>query len=151
MSAHLDDISKIIQKAALDGALTEGAVKQFNEMIEANESQRKQLSSLRDDLAKATKSVDTLRKERDAAVAIRGTFKERIESLDVREKEMTKLEMTAANASARLQDHKEMMALIFKPGEVRREAWKSIPGFDEHGYPNSQTANENSSEQEHDE
>ena len=150
MSELTDNLDKLIQKAALDGALTADAVAQFHALVEANESQTKQLGSLRDDLGKKTKECDTLRQERDSARDIRGTFKARIESLDEREKEMTKLEMTAAHQAERVKDHKEMFTTVFRNSVLRKEVMTPVGAgpIDQYGtkqsdvYPSKDTVEE---------
>lgn len=150
MTILTDELEVIIQKAALDGALTQDAVAQFHALVTERDALKTELSSLRDDLSKKTKDCETLRLERDSARDIRGTFKARIESLDEREKEMTKLEMSAAHQAERVKDHKEMFTTVFRNSVLRKEVMTPVGAgpIDQYGtkqsdvYPSKDTVEE---------
>lgn len=147
----LMDIDRIIKQAALDGVLTEDAIEYYNGLIKVAEEKSKELDDTKVMLEAERKLVGKLERELSTANELVKIAGQREAELIGREAECLKHELTAANANSRLQDHKDMMALIFKPGEIRREAWKSIPGFDENGYPNCNTGNQNETENLHDE
>lgn len=114
MNKLTEQLDTMIQKAALDGALTQDAVKQFHELVEANDSQKKQLSSLRDDLGLANKDRDRLKTELGIANTLVKVAAEAELKMIEREKEMTKLELLAEYSAIRVTDHKEMVKLIFR-------------------------------------
>lgn len=151
MSDRMKEIEKVIQKAALDGALTEDAITLFHGTIQSEKEMAESLKESEHNLEMSVKARDALRQERDDARSVRDVLLSEQKSVEEREKAITVLEMTASNATQRVEDHKNMMTLIFKPGEIRRNAWSSVPGFDQNGYCSGNTGNANEDSTEHDE
>ncbi len=121
MNKLTEQLDTMIQKAALDGALTQDAVKQFHELVEANDSQTKQLSSLRDDLGLANKDRDRLKIELGIANTLVKVAAEAELKMIEREKEMTKLELLAEYSAIRVKDHVAMVELIFRNSILRTQ------------------------------
>ncbi len=122
MDKYLQEIENAVQKAGIDGALTKEAVAQFHgvleecaELKEKNESQAKQLSSVRDDLGKANTRCDNMQKQ----ILIHA---EREGNLENREREMTRLELKAKYMEMRVEDHQNMVGLIFRNSVLRKTA-----------------------------
>lgn len=138
-------IDTAIQKAALDGALTQDAIEQFQGILTENgelralrTSNAKQITELKEELEETKKRLLTADNE------LMG-WNGREQDLLTREQECMEKEVRAECATQRVADHQRMMEVIFKPAGIRKELWSSIPGFDEHGYPNASTGNQNES------
>ena len=147
----LEQIEKVIQQASLDGALTESAIQQYHEIIDENASLKESILESEHNLEQSVKTRDALRQERDDARTVRDELLKDRDDVVEREKAITTLELQASGSLQRVADHKEMMTLIFKPGEIRRNAWGSVPGFDDNGYPNGQTGQSSEDSTSHDE
>ncbi len=151
MTDLINDLDKLIKRAALDGALTKDAVEMFNSIVKENNGLKASIKESEHNLEESVKCRDLLRRERDDARTDRDALRTIIDNVKEREKAITVLEMTASNATQRVEDHKNMMTLIFKPGEIRRNAWGSVPGFDSNGYCSGNQGNTNEDSTEHDE
>jgi hypothetical protein len=151
MTDVLEQVSVALQKAAIDGTLTKDAIDHFNGIVQDNEQLLAENRKFRADLIKMEDTLKIVQQERDTARADRDMLAQFHEGVKEREKKITELELGAAHQAQRVVDHQQMMAVIFKPGELRRDSWKSIPGFDSNGYPAGTQGNENGSETEHDE
>lgn len=132
MDKYIQEIQNAIEKAAIDGALTQDAVAQFHGLIgecdelrEKNESQQKQLSSVRDDLGKATRELDMARGLNKIAAEMEA-------NIINREQKMTELELTAKHEAKRVEDHQNMFGLVFRNAVIRNtvlgQELVAIPG-----------------------
>ncbi len=119
MDKYLQEIENAVQKAGIDGALTKEAVAQFHgvlekcdELTEKNKSQEKQLSSVRNDLGAC---------QRDLGIAqgLNKIAAEMEAAIINREQEMTKLEVRTECAEKRVEDHQNMVGLIFRNSVIR--------------------------------
>ena len=144
-------INVIIQAAAIDGTLTQSAIQQFQDLVKENDGLKDSIKESEHNLEMSVKTRDALGQERDDARTVRDQLLTERDGVVEREKAITTLELQASGSLQRVQDHKDMMTLIFKPGEIRRNAWGSVPGFDDNGYPNGQTGQSNEDSTEHDE
>ena len=129
MADHLDEINKIIQKAALDGVLTTGAVTQFHQVLEENKVLKEQAIDLdrkfRDASEKNTKLTSQL-SQADHQLKVAS---ERESNLLEREKKITELELTAKYQGQRVDDHKSMVSLIFRNSVLRKEVMTPVEGM----------------------
>lgn len=123
-------IKKIIDKAGIDGALTEDAIKYFNntvidnrELKEDNKLKATELENKSEELNSYATRCNVLKNENDA-------WKTREGDIVQREKQMTILELTAKHESKRVQDHKDMFDKVFRNIETRRNVFTPIPGTD---------------------
>lgn len=121
-------IKRIIDKAGIDGALTEEAIKVFNNLIAKTKSLKielKELKTTHDELD--TKYLDQGSKLAKAQTELRA-FNDREDELEKREESMLRLELIAQYEKERVDDHKEMFSLVFKNLEVRRTVFTPVPG-----------------------
>ena len=141
MNKLTEQLDTMIQKAALDGARTQDAVKQFHELVEANDSQTKQLSSVRDDLGKKNKEYNDVSKWLAIANKEVDVFNSRVKNLEEREKSITTLELTAKHQAERVTDHKEMFKTVFRNSVLRKEVMTPVhPGpIDQYGTKQADT------------
>ena len=121
MTDLTDQLDKLIQKAALDGALTSEAVAQFHSLVKQCESQAEELRSLnklnndlKDKRDKLTTDLQMAKKLNEIAVTAE------LEMIE-REKKMTTLELTAEHEQRRVKDHKEMFTTVFRNSVLRKE------------------------------
>ena len=124
----IEDLERIIKKAAIDGTLTEEAAKQVQAALEEN--------------AKLKASVDSLDRERKTAhqkilelsAKVERFGREKDEVLDrekavaEREAKMTELELTAKHEAQRVADHQAMFSAVFRNMQVRRTVFTPLPG-----------------------
>jgi malate synthase len=122
MSELTQQLDKMIQKAALDGALTEDAVEQFHELVKANESQRKQLSSLRDEMVQKERVLELVQQERNDARTARDALLEKEAKMDEALAQDELLQMTVRYEQKRVDDHKSMVGLIFRNTVLKKQA-----------------------------
>ena len=121
MTELTDQLDKIIQKAALDGALTQDAVSQFHALVkerdalkEANEEWEVSDKKLKKDLARDQAQVKILSAECE-------TWAGREQDLLDREGKCTELEIRKECADSRVTDHQEMFRIVFRNAIIRKE------------------------------
>lgn len=126
--AITDRLNAIIQDASLEGTLSKRAIDQFQtlleentELKEKNESQRKQLSSLRDDLGVLNNRSEVMRNELES-------YQARESELVDRERQQEVLEMSVKYEQKRVDDHKNMVALVFRNTVLKSNV--VLPGRD---------------------
>ena len=127
MSKLTEDLDKLIRQAALDGSLTKDAVDMFHGVLKENDDIKK-------DLEKQNKDLSNMQKERDALSASfaqistkLSDYQTRERELEEREQENLKLQLEAKHQGERVEDHKEMVKLVFRNLEVRRSVFPVQP------------------------
>jgi len=149
MSELTEQLDKIIQQAALDGALTQKAVDQFHAVLTQNTALEKETSQLvkANDQLKIDCSV--YEGQRDVARNECEGWAGREQDLLTREAEITKLEMVAEYELQRVKDHQQMFTTVFRNSVIRKEVMTpthpSAPdqyGTRQEGYPNKDTVEE---------
>lgn len=128
MTNHIEDITKIIQRAGIDGTLTNEAVKQYNSLLTEkdelkieNERQNKILLNKNEELSKLKAAFN------EAEDECKG-WRDRLSELQEREKFITTLELLAKYEATRVLDHQEMFKLIFRNTTVRKEVMTPLRG-----------------------
>lgn len=127
MSDLTDTLEKVIQQAALDGALTADAVSQFHSLVvernalkDANEEWEETDEKHKKDLEKITTQRDNMQQQILLHV-------ERESELEERETQVTRLEIEKECAEIRVEDHVKMFELVFRNLEVRRNVFPVQP------------------------
>jgi seryl-tRNA synthetase len=119
----LQELERVVKKAAIDGVLTEEASNQIKQTIEENKSLNTKVKSIKDQL----KESEAKRNDQDSKLnVLRNKVQEynnRETELCDREDKMTQIELEAQYERERVQDHKDMMALIFRNIETRRNVF----------------------------
>ena len=148
MSELTEQLDKIIQQAALDGALTTKAVDQFHSLVQQCDEQAEELRSLNRTNTKLIDERDKLKIDLGLSkTLVELAAKAEVEMIE-REKNMTKLELTAAHQEQRVNDHKKMVELIFRNSVLRREVMTPTQAaFDQYNnrqdsYPSKDTVEE---------
>jgi hypothetical protein len=149
MSELTEQLDKIIQQAALDGALTQKAVDQFHSVLTQNTALETKVASLEIVVEERAKRISGL--EIDIGLAktlVEVAGKAEIEMME-REKKMTELELRAEYQLVRVNDHKEMFTTVFRNSVLRKEVMTPVTpapmdqgmrGTD--GYPQRDTVEE---------
>lgn len=121
MSQLTEDLDRLIQKAALDGALTQKAVDMFHTVLGEN----KEITDKCVKLEQTQNRMEKEKKELDALLAQTslklGDYQTRERELVERETKITVLEMQAKYELARVEDHKEMFKVVFRNSVLRKE------------------------------
>jgi hypothetical protein len=121
MSQLTEDLDRLIQKAALDGALTQKAVDMFHSVLKENEELRDKCVKLEQTqmrMEEAKKALDSSFAQTSLEL---GEYHLREQELKDREKKITVLEMQAKYELARVEDHKEMFKVVFRNSVLRKE------------------------------
>ena len=127
MSEELNvELTKLISKAAIDGTLSESAVKQFTGVLEENkdlihdiEVQNKDLGETQGRMIRAEERVKMLEAECE-------TWAGKEQDLLDRESQAEVLAMTVKYEQKRVEDHKSMVGLIFRNTLLRNQV--VVPG-----------------------
>ncbi len=127
MTELTDKLEKVIQQAAIDGALTKEAVGMFHGVLEDNEELRESLEK-KDRLERErVTTLETANSNLAQATTKLSDYQTRERELEERETKITRLEIERKCADLRVEDHKEMVKLIFRNLEVRRNVFPVSP------------------------
>jgi len=139
MSELTIELDKLIQKAALDGALTQKAVDMFHSVLKENEELSKQLETDVDKIKADALMIDSLKTDLRIAQGLNKVAAEMEASLINREQKITVLEMQAKYELVRVEDHKEMFTTVFRNSVLRKEVMTPLPGLkaDQYGTSHS--------------
>ncbi len=121
MTDLTDQLDKIIQKAALDGALTKEAVDQFHSLVKQCDAQAEELRSQEKVNTKLIDERDKLKVDLGMAQTLNKVAAEAEIAMIEREKFITKLELTATHEKQRVADHINMFTTVFRNSVLRRE------------------------------
>jgi len=124
---YLKEIEVAIQKAAIDGALSEAAVEQFHSVIQ-------KCDDLTDKCVKLERTNEDLKKSRDELNTSFNQTSSTLSDYQTRERELVEretknleLKLKAEHESKRVEDHKDMVKLVFRNLEVRRNVFPVSP------------------------
>ena len=116
-----EELERVIQKAAIDGTLSERAVKQFTETLEANSALKAQVSA-------DARQLTELKKEREALAIKSNALGEELKAYQAREKELQDresqaevLSMSLKYEQKRVEDHKNMVSLVFRNSLLKKQ------------------------------
>lgn len=121
MTDLTDQLDTIIQKAALDGALTKEAVDQFHKILAENSSLLEEVDKVKDMNAAGSKELrETTVKMEDFRAKVTD-WVTREKELAEREKFITTLTLTAEHQEQRVKDHISMFTTVFRNSVLRKE------------------------------
>jgi len=123
-------IKRVIDKAGIDGTLTENAAKYFNDKLTQNKEMKTKISTLETMVESRTEKIATLEASNNRLMTENTEWQKRETELETREDEMLRLELTAQFEAERVTDHKEMFGQVFRNIEVRRDIFTAYPGSD---------------------
>jgi len=149
MTDHIKEIDKIIQKAALDGVLTSGAVKQFNELILERDALAKTVDAQKITLKSKEDECNHLQESLAKYREMEQTLCTREAAVEEDENEHRDRKVRLECADLRIKDHKEMFTTVFRNSVLRKEVMTpthpSAPdqyGTRQEGYPSKDTTEE---------
>lgn len=119
MDKYIQEIQNTIEKAAIDGALTKDAVKQFNGLIEDSEALMEKAVKLEQTLMKRDKDVQELTSKLTMSQGLNKIAAQMEAAIIDRERKMTELELTAKHEAKRVEDHQNMFGLVFRNAVIR--------------------------------
>ena len=126
MSELTEQLDKIIQQAALDGALTQKAVDQFHSIIVQNTALETEVASLETVLDERAKKIDRLEIDLGMAKTLNKVAAEAEIEMIEREKNITTLELTAEHEKQRVKDHISMFTTVFRNSVIRKEVMTPV-------------------------
>ena len=121
MTELTDTLEKVIQQAALDGALTEDAVSQFHSLVVERNALKDANVEWEESDKKLKKDLEKLVGELDMARSLNKVAAEAEMAMIEREAKITKLECKAEHMEERVKDHKEMFTTVFRNSVLRKE------------------------------
>lgn len=120
MSELTQELDKLIQKAALDGALTKDAVEMFHSIVTENGELRALRSSNAEQITKLKKELDEKNSRLNVLKNECETWAGKEQDLLDRESQAEVLEMTVKYEQKRVDDHKSMVGLIFRNAVIKK-------------------------------
>ena len=135
MTDLTNELEVIIQKAALDGALTQDAVAQFHALVTERDALKKDNCRLDDLNTELNEKVNHFSQRVTAAETCAQEWAGREQDLMDREGTCTKLEVEKECAELRVKDHQKMVELIFRNSVIRKSVMTPVtPGpIDQYG------------------
>jgi hypothetical protein len=139
MSELTIELDRLIQKAALDGALTEDAIAKFNKVLMENERMKAQGTIDAEKIGADAKEIKRLTTQRDNMQKQILLDAGRVADLEKREKDMTRNELLAEYSAIRVADHQEMFRIVFRNAVIKRDI--VTPGSSTYDQYNNKTDN----------
>jgi len=129
MTELTEQLEVIIQKAALDGALTQDAVAQFHALVTERDAIKEELDDLKKVHENTRINRDALNEKLQAANTCAETWAGREQDLMDREGKCTELEIRKECADLRVTDHQEMFKTVFRNSVIRQGVMTPLPGL----------------------
>jgi len=127
MTELTDTLEKVIQQAALDGALTTDAVAQFHSLVVERNALKDANEEWEETDEKHKKEHAKLNAELEGTITKLHDYVTRERELVERETKVTRLEIEKECSDKRVEDHVKMVELIFRNLEVRRNVFPVSP------------------------
>lgn len=150
MSELTIELDRLIQKAALEGALTQDAVAQFHAVLTKCDAQTDKINELDKALADVREERDRIATQRDNMQKQVLLDAERVNELEEREKKITEMEVREECTMLRIADHQEMFRVVFRNAVVRKEVMTPVEGLkaDQYGTSHAPWAQKDTVEEE---
>lgn len=127
MTELTEKLEKVIQQAALDGALTADAVAQFHSLVKERDALKDANVEWEEADEKHKKEVRKLVSELEISKSLNKVAMEAEMLMIEREQKMTRLEIEKECSDKRVEDHVKMVELVFRNLEVRRNVFPVSP------------------------
>ena len=137
MTELTDQLDTLIQKAALDGALTQTAVAQFHALVTQHDAVLEELVDLKKVHENTVINRDALNERCQAATKCAEEWAGREQDLMDREGKCDHLEMEAKYQGLRVEDHKEMFKTVFRNSVIRQGVMTPLAGLKADQYGSS--------------
>lgn len=134
MTDLTDSLEVLIQKAALDGALTADAVAQFHALVTERDAIKEELGELKKAHATLIVNRDALNQKMQEAVTCAEEWAGREQDLMDRESKCTALEIRKECAEIRVTDHQEMFKIVFRNSVIRKGVMTPIDSSEPNQY-----------------
>ena len=134
MTNLTNELEVIIQKAALDGALTNEAVAQFHSLVKERDALKEDNCRLDDLNTELEEKVTKFDARASAAEKCAEEWAGREQDLMDRESTCTKLEVEKECAELRVTDHKEMFTTVFRNSVLRKEVMTPLDSSEANQY-----------------
>ncbi len=148
MSELTIELDRLIQQAALDGALTQDAVAQFHAVFTKCDAQTDRIDELEKANANVKEERHKLSIDLGIAQGLVNLAAEAQVALIERESKCLKLELSAKYQEMRVEDHKEMFTTVFRNSVLRKEVlgqnenYTEVSGASHSSYPTKETVEE---------
>lgn len=137
MSDLTDNLETLIQKAAIDGALTADAVAQFHSLVKERDALKTDNRRLDDLNTELEEKVNHFNQRVTAAETCAQEWAGREQDLMDREGKCTELEIRKECAETRVDDHKNMIGLIFRNAVLKKGVMTPLAGLKADQYGSS--------------
>ena len=137
MTELTDNLERIIQKAGIDGALTEDAVAQFHALVEQQKASKIALDDYFKLTAQHDATIADLTTRLVAAETCAQEWAGREQDLMDREGQCTELEIRKECADKRVEDHQSMVGLIFRNAVIKKGVMTPLAGLKADQYGSS--------------
>ncbi len=121
MNELTENLDKLIQKAALDGALTPDAVAQFHALVTQCDEQAKDLRELQKVNTEIIEKRDEYSRKLKIMLDDANELSTRAAAVDEQENEHRDRKVRLECAELRVKDHKEMFTTVFRNSVLRKE------------------------------
>ena len=150
MSQLTEDLDKLIQKAALDGALTQNAVDQFHALVQQCDAQAIELRELQKVNTEIIEKRDELSRKFKIMLDDATELSTRAAAIEDDENNHRDRKVKLECAELRVKDHKEMFTTVFRNSVLRKEVMTPVEGLkaDQYGTSHSPYAQKDSVEEE---
>ena len=127
-----EDLGKMLRKAAIDGTLSETAIDHYDSLIKENRALSESLKEKQEQFRQADTERTDLRKALTAEQDRNATMEEREVKCAELEKNDEILQLTVKYEKKRVEDHQNMVGMIFRNSVLRRsvlgQELVAIPG-----------------------
>jgi uncharacterized protein (DUF3084 family) len=150
MSDLTEGLEVLIQKAALDGALTQDAVAQFHSLVKERDALKTDNEHYHLKNEQLDERVTKLDARASAAEKCAEEWAGREQDLMDREGKCTELEIRKECAEKRVEDHQSMVGLIFRNAVMKKGVMTPLPGLkaDQYGTSHAPFAQKDDVEEE---
>lgn len=121
MSELTEQLDTMIQKAALDGALTQDAVAQFHALVTQCDAQQEELRSLTKIHGEVMESRDKYKQRLDVMLSDANELSTRAAAIEEGENEHRDRKVRLECAELRVTDHQEMFRVVFRNAVIKRD------------------------------
>ncbi len=150
MSDLTTELDKLIQKAALDGALTPQAVDQFHALVQQRDAQAIELRELQKVNTEIIEKRDELSRKVKIMLDDANELSTRAAAIEEDENDHRDRKVKLECAELRVKDHKEMFTTVFRNSVLRKEVMTPVSAgpVDQYGtkqgdvYPSRDTVEE---------
>jgi len=121
MSELTEQLDTMIQKAALDGALTQDAVAQFHSLVQQCDAQAEELRSMNKINVELVDKCEKTKEKLTIMLSDANELSTRAAAIEVGEDEHRDRKVRLECAELRVKDHQEMFRVVFRNAVIKRD------------------------------